>query len=85
MATVVPGISRTFSEYLLLPNLTRRECIPANVSLRSPLARHRPPAAARLTLNVPLISAMMQSVSTTPWRWRWRAPADWRSSSPRRR
>ena len=63
MATVVPGISRTFSEYLLLPNLTRRGCIPANVSLHSPLTRHRPPAAAQLTLNVPLISAMMQSVS----------------------
>ena len=63
MATVVPGISRTFSEYLLLPNLTRRECIPANVTLRSPLTRHRPPDAAQLTLNVPLISAMMQSVS----------------------
>ena len=63
MATVVPGISRTFSEFLLLPNLTRRECIPANVSLRSPLTRHRPPDAAQLTLNVPLVSAMMQSVS----------------------
>lgn len=56
MAIVVPGISRTFSEYLLLPNLTRRECIPANVSLRSPLTRGRPPAAG-LTLNVPLVSA----------------------------
>ena len=63
MATVIPEISRTFSEYLLLPNLTRRECVPANVSLRAPLTRHRPPAAAQLTLNVPLISAMMQSVS----------------------
>ena len=63
MATVVPGISRTFSEFLLLPNLTRRECIPANVTLRSPLTRHRPPDDAQLTLNVPLISAMMQSVS----------------------
>ena len=63
MATVVPEISRTFSEYLLLPNLTRRECIPANVSLRAPLTRHRPPAPARLNLNVPLVSAMMQSVS----------------------
>ena len=62
MAIVIPGISRTFSEYLLLPNLTRRECIPANVSLRSPLTRRRPPAAG-LTLNVPLVSAMMQSVS----------------------
>ena len=63
MATVVPGISRTFSEFLLLPNLTRRECIPANVTLRSPLTRHRPTDGAQLTLNVPLISAMMQSVS----------------------
>ena len=37
MATLVPETSRTFSEYLLLPNLTRRDCIPANVDLRAPL------------------------------------------------
>ena len=63
MATVVPDTSRTFSEYLLLPNLTRRDCIPANVDLRAPLTRHRPPAAPPLHLNVPMVSAMMQSVS----------------------
>ena len=63
MATIVPETSRTFSEYLLLPNLTRRDCVPANVDLRAPLTRYRPPGEPHLHLNVPMVSAMMQSVS----------------------
>ena len=63
MPLVLPEVSRTFSEYLLLPNLTRRECVPANVNLRTPLVRFRPPAPPALSLNVPMVSAMMQSVS----------------------
>ena len=63
MANVLPDVSRTFSEYLLLPNLTQRDCIPANVSLQAPLTRFRPPQTPALSLNVPMISAMMQSVS----------------------
>ena len=63
MPVVLPEVSRTFSEYLLLPNLTGRECIPANVTLRAPLVRFRPPDPPPLSLNVPMVSAMMQSVS----------------------
>ena len=46
MPVVLPEVSRTFSEYLLLPNLTGRECIPANVTLRAPLS-----ASGRRTLR----------------------------------
>ena len=56
--------SHTFSEYLLIPGYTSEECIPSNVSLRTPLTKYRKgfeePAVA---LNVPLTSAIMQSVS----------------------
>ena len=56
--------SRTFSEYLLIPGYTSEECIPANVSLRTPLVKYRKgmeePA---LSLNIPMTSAVMQSVS----------------------
>ena len=30
--------SRTFSEYLLVPGYSSAECIPANVSLKTPVA-----------------------------------------------
>ena len=56
--------SRTFSEYLLIPGYTSEECIPSNVSLRTPLVKYRKgleePA---LSLNIPMTSAVMQSVS----------------------
>ena len=56
--------SHTFSEYLLIPGYTSEECIPDNVSLKTPLVKYRKgfeePA---ISLNVPLTSAVMQSVS----------------------
>ena len=56
--------SHTFSEYLLIPGYTSEECIPSNVSLRTPLTKYRKgleePA---ITLNIPMVSAIMQSVS----------------------
>ena len=56
--------SHTFSEYLLIPGYTSEDCIPDNVSLRTPLVKYRrgqeEPA---ISLNVPLTSAVMQSVS----------------------
>ena len=56
--------SRTFSEYLLIPGYTSEECIPDRVSLKTPLVKyrkgHEEPA---ISLNVPLTSAVMQSVS----------------------
>ncbi len=33
--------SRTFSEYLLVPGYSSSECIPANVSLQTPVVRYR--------------------------------------------
>lgn len=60
---IVPELSRTFSEYLLIPNLTDERCVPSGVDLSSPLTRFSAGEASRITLNTPLLSAIMQSVS----------------------
>jgi len=63
MATVYPQASRTFSEYLMLPNLTTRDMVPENVSLKTPLCRFPVGEEPKLRLNIPFTSAIMQSVS----------------------
>lgn len=56
--------SHTFSEYLLIPGYTSEECVPANVSLRTPLVKYRKGREeCPITLNIPMVSAIMQSVS----------------------
>jgi len=55
--------SRTFSEYLLVPGYTGENCRPDNVSLRVPMVRHRKGEEPDLSLNIPLVSAIMQAVS----------------------
>ena len=56
--------SHTFSEYLLVPGYSSAECIPANVSLRTPITKFRKGVEEpALSLNIPLVSAIMQSVS----------------------
>jgi IMP dehydrogenase len=55
--------AHTFGEYLLLPNLTERHHIPENVSLKTPLVKHRQDEAPALELNLPFASAIMQAVS----------------------
>ncbi len=55
--------SRTFSEYLLIPGYTDENCIPQNVDLRTPLVKFRQGETSAITLNIPLTSAIMQSVS----------------------
>ena len=56
--------SHTFSEYLLIPGYTSEECIPANVSLRTPLVKYRKGVEEpAISLNIPMTSAVMQSVS----------------------
>ena len=55
--------SHTFSEYLLIPGYTSPECIPANVSLRTPLVKYKKGEEPSISLNIPLVSAIMQSVS----------------------
>lgn len=55
--------SRTFSEYLLIPGYTDENCIPDNVSLKTPLVKFKKGETPALSLNVPFVSAIMQSVS----------------------
>ena len=63
MAHYFPEPSHTFSEYLLIPGYTSPECIPANVSLRTPLVKFKRGEQSDIYLNIPLTSAIMQSVS----------------------
>ena len=64
MAIYCQEPSRTFSEYLLIPGYTSRECIPANVSLKTPLVKFRKgEEECPINLNIPMVSAIMQSVS----------------------
>ena len=55
--------SRTFSEYLLIPGYTSEDCVPENVTLRTPLVKFKKGEEPALSLNVPFASAIMQSVS----------------------
>ena len=57
--------SHTFDEYLLIPGYTSADCIPANVSLQTPVVRYNKKAGEKcpLTMNIPMVSAVMQSVS----------------------
>ncbi|MDD3930227.1 MAG: IMP dehydrogenase [Sphaerochaeta sp.] len=55
--------SHTFSEYLLVPGYSDTTCIPSNVSLKTPLVKYSKGSVCPLTLNIPLVSAIMQSVS----------------------
>ncbi|MDR9746186.1 IMP dehydrogenase [Paenibacillus taichungensis] len=63
MAVYLNEVSRTFGEYLLIPGYSSVECIPANVSLQTPLVKfikgNKPP----ISLKIPMTSAIMQSVS----------------------
>ena len=64
MATYFKEPSHTFSEYLLVPGYTDERCIPANVSLKTPLVKYRKgKEECPLSLNIPMVSAIMQSVS----------------------
>ena len=56
--------SHTFSEYLLIPGYTSEDCIPDNVCLKTPLVKYRKGVEEpAITLNIPMTSAVMQSVS----------------------
>ncbi len=63
MAIYLNDVSRTFGEYLLIPGLTTKECIPTNVSLQTPLVKHKTGESSPIVLNIPVVSAIMQSVS----------------------
>ncbi|MBO5556056.1 MAG: IMP dehydrogenase [Oscillospiraceae bacterium] len=56
--------SRTFNEYLLIPGYTSEDCVPDKVSLRTPLVKYRRgEEECPISLNIPMVSAIMQSVS----------------------
>jgi IMP dehydrogenase len=61
---IVDEISRTFNEYLLLPNRTSIECTVPNVDLSTPLVRHRLGETSSIQLRAPFASAIMQAVSS---------------------
>jgi len=63
MAYIYKDVSRTFSEYLLLPNLTTERCAPNNVDLSIPIVKYKKGEEPQLKLNIPIVSAIMQSVS----------------------
>lgn len=63
MAIFTDEVSRTFGEYLLIPGLTTKECIPGNVSLKTPLVKFKKGSSSSIELNIPFVSAIMQSVS----------------------
>lgn len=64
MAFYYEELSRTFSEYLLIPGYSSSECIPKNVSLKTPLVKYRKgEEECPLSLNIPMVSAIMQAVS----------------------
>ena len=55
--------SRTFNEYLLVPGYSSKECRVENVSLKTPLVKFKKGEEPSLTMNIPLVSAIMQAVS----------------------
>ncbi len=63
MAIFLNEPSHTFNEYLLIPGYSSKECIPSNVSLKTPLVRYKKGEECDITMNIPMVSAIMQSVS----------------------
>lgn len=63
MAVYLNDVSRTFGEYLLIPGLTTKECVPSNVSLKTPLVKFKKGGKSAIELNIPFVSAIMQAVS----------------------
>ncbi len=63
MAYYFNDVSHTFNEYLLVPGYSSAECIPANVSLKTPLVKFKKGEKPAIQMNIPMTSAIMQSVS----------------------
>ena len=63
MAEFFEEPSRTFSEYLLVPGYSSKECMTENVSLAAPVAKFKRGESTGLSMKIPLASAIMQSVS----------------------
>ena len=63
MAKIFDEISRTFDEYLLIPNLTTKDCIPGKIDLSTTITKHKPGKTQAININLPVVSAAMQAVS----------------------
>ena len=63
MAHYIEEPSHTFSEYLLIPGYSSTDCMPGNTSLKTPITKYRKGEQPPLSINIPLASAIMQSVS----------------------
>ncbi len=63
MAYIYPEPSHTFGEYLLVPAFSSAECVPSAVSLHTPVAKYKLGETPPLSMNIPMTSAIMQSVS----------------------
>ncbi|MGM9971394.1 MAG: IMP dehydrogenase [Anaeroplasmataceae bacterium] len=63
MAYYFKETSRTFAEYLLVPGYSSSECIPSKVSLKTPLVKFKKGEEPKISMNIPMVSAIMQSVS----------------------
>ena len=55
--------SRTFSEYLLIPGYSSKDFVPSKVSLKTPLVKYKRGEKPEIMINIPMVSAIMQSVS----------------------
>ena len=63
MAVFINEPSHTFNEYLLIPGYSSDKCVPENVSLKTPLVKFKKGEESSITMNIPMVSAIMQSVS----------------------
>jgi IMP dehydrogenase len=61
---ILSETSRTFGEYLLLPNLTDENCTPEQVDLSAPLVRHPVGQQSPIVMATPMVSAIMGAVSS---------------------
>ena len=55
--------SRTFNEYLLVPGYSGKECRVEAVSLATAVTKFKKGEKPEITMNIPLVSAVMQAVS----------------------
>ncbi len=63
MAKIINDVSHTFNEYLLMPGYSDDKSIPGNVDLSTPIVRFKKGEETKIKMNIPLVSAVMQSVS----------------------
>ncbi len=63
MANIINEVSRTFNEYLIIPGLTTKQHTPDNVNLQTPLVKYKKGEEPAISLNIPFVSSIMQSVS----------------------